>query len=148
MKRLWAGQASAVLVPLPLQRRYLLSSQNSWLWPVSCRMGTAGGEWSFAPYYPRRISSAAVVIILHAGLFLRGSTGQIGKEQKSMQAQTLKTTLMQQSRVQEVCCDVCHLIQSYRGKSHLRCVHCGSPIGPTKVKTFQKSRQQFLRRCT
>ena len=34
----------------------------------------------------------------------------------------------------KVCCEACHLFQRYRGKSHVTCVHCGSPMGPTKFE--------------
>ena len=43
----------------------------------------------------------------------------------------------------EVCCEACHLIQRYRGKSHVTCVHCGSPMGPTKFEIPEKESREL-----
>lgn len=45
----------------------------------------------------------------------------------------------------KVCCEACHLIQLYQSKSHVTCLHCGSPMDPAKFEIPKKqSRESHL----
>ena len=52
-----------------------------------------------------------------------------------MPTQEVEKKRLEPAPLMEFPCGSCHLIQRYRGPSHLKCIYCGSPVNHGIFKT-------------